>query len=198
MICDISLLCDTPGWLVVSLRPYNPEGISFIDSIKLTDDRKSWLVIGRKKVTLNRSADRHHSSHYNDGDVYIHLKDIEDDTGTNCRVGLATAAAMFESSASEYCEVSVKIPLSDNNRTNTRKTSEIGQDTPKQHNWHLALEEQSTLRISNQNYLDLYNAAVTSLVLCSPSEVYAGPFNMRLWNFCLRTVSLATVSSLGY
>jgi hypothetical protein len=31
-------------WLILSLRPYNPEGISFIHEISLSDDRTSWTI----------------------------------------------------------------------------------------------------------------------------------------------------------
>ena len=37
---------DHPVYLAVSLRPYNPEGVSFIHEIRLGPDRRSWTVDG--------------------------------------------------------------------------------------------------------------------------------------------------------
>src|SRR5688572_2750736 len=41
-LLHINAQADTEGYLVLSLRPYNPEGISFINSVKLAEDRRSW------------------------------------------------------------------------------------------------------------------------------------------------------------
>ena len=179
---DVSLLCDKPGWLVVGVRPYNPEGISFVDSINLHDDRKGWLVNGKNKVTFNREADRHHSSNYTDGDVYIHLKDMQDDTGATCSVGLATSAAMFDATAEERCDVTVKVPLIDNNGVSRRKAKSATKSAQNKTSWQQALEEESNLKIPNQKFVNLYEAAIRSLILCTPSEIYAGPFTYkRFW-----------------
>jgi hypothetical protein len=47
--CRVRVRAQTThaGWLIVSLRPYNPEGISFVHRVALSADRRGWQVEGR-------------------------------------------------------------------------------------------------------------------------------------------------------
>ena len=64
------------AWAIVALRPYNPEGVSFINEIALSPDRMTWAIDGPRAVEFSAPADRHHVSRYRDGDVYSHLRDL--------------------------------------------------------------------------------------------------------------------------
>ena len=99
------------GWLVVTLRPYNPEGISFIHRIKLTPERMGWLVNSENNVDFSAPADRHHISNYHGGDVSIHLNDREDQEQAECDVGMATAAALFKLESGMPRTLIVNVPL---------------------------------------------------------------------------------------
>jgi hypothetical protein len=49
-VCKLRLQAraDTNAWLVLALRPYNPEGISFINQVSLSKERKAWTGVWRK------------------------------------------------------------------------------------------------------------------------------------------------------
>ncbi len=47
------------GWLAVALRPYNPEGISFIEKIAVSADGCGWLINGRHAVLFDHRPARH-------------------------------------------------------------------------------------------------------------------------------------------
>ena len=59
-----------PAWLVVSLRPYNPEGVSFVHRIELDASRSGWAIDG-DRVLFSQPADRHLMSDYSHADVYL-------------------------------------------------------------------------------------------------------------------------------
>src|SRR5690606_40954397 len=48
-LCTLQITARSrqPGWLVVALRPLNPEGISFINDVALSEDRLNWQIDDR-------------------------------------------------------------------------------------------------------------------------------------------------------
>lgn len=160
---------DTGASLVLSLRPSNPEGVSFIHEVKLSDDRQSWVVDDTRAVSFSEPAKRHHVSDYRQGDVHIHLTEREDQTEGRCDVGMVTAAALFPVSAGEEREMTASIPLSD-------IPASLPADAWESERKHARLE------CPEPRYTELYEAAVASLVLHSPDDVYPGPFTYkRFW-----------------
>jgi hypothetical protein len=84
------------GWLAVSLRPYNPEGISFVNDLSLLAGATGWEINKQHAVHFSRPPDEHLMSRYRDGDAYLALR-----AGTFnrrphavCDVGMATGAAL--------------------------------------------------------------------------------------------------------
>lgn len=185
---DISVQSKSSGWLVVCLRPYNPEGISFIDSLQQQSDKAGWLVNGKQEVLFDQAPDRHHSSNYKNGDVFIHLRDRVNDSGTQCNVGLVTAAAMFATQANTKKTVNVQVPLGSANSNpsehsaTTRTDSSSSRELRSSELWADALSEKAVLNIPDRKMTDLYEAAVRTLVLNTPGDIFAGPFTYkRFW-----------------
>ena len=60
-VCQIGFTAssDRPVWLVVSLRPYNPEGVSFIHGIELLEGRKGWEVDKKNFIYFDKPADQY-------------------------------------------------------------------------------------------------------------------------------------------
>lgn len=172
-VCKLRLRAhaDTDAWLVLALRPYNPEGISFVHQVKLTDERRTWIVDDTRRVEFSSMTERHHVSDYRNGDVYIHLKDTEDQVEGLCDVGMVTAAALFPVKAGEDGELTATIPLA------VADTEMLGTDA-----WNISHQGHCTLTCPEPRYQFLYDAAVTSLILHSPDDVYPGPFTYkRFW-----------------
>jgi hypothetical protein len=172
-VCKLHLQArtDANAWLVLALRPQNPEGISFIHRLSLSKDRHAWTVDGTQRVTFSTAAERHHVSDYRRGDVAIHLKDLDDQSEGHCNVGMVTAAALFPVKADEGAEVTVTIPLAD-------VTSEILVADA----WNIVHRDHCRLICPEPRYQFLYDAAVTSLILHSPDDVFPGPFTYkRFW-----------------
>ena len=171
-VCRLRLQAqsDTDASLVLALRPYNPEGISFIHEVRLSDDRRAWTVDETQRIEFSAPADRHHVSDYRQGDVYIHLRDREDQVEGRCEVGMVTAAALFPIKAGEATEITARIPL-----------AEMSAGLPADA-WENAQGNRCRLSCPDPHYQFLYDAAVTSLILHSPEDVYPGPFTYkRFW-----------------
>lgn len=173
-VCRMRLIgrADTKAWAVVALRPYNPEGVSFIHKVALSADRTTWTIDGRPAVEFGSPADHHHVSHYRAGDVYIHLRDLDDKRAGSCAVGMATAAALFKLEPHKPREIVAFIPLKSHHET-TRVPGATWKDSLKNH---------CELRVPDQRFQFLYDAALRTLILHSPGDVYPGPYTYkRFW-----------------
>ncbi|WP_207308809.1 hypothetical protein [Marinobacter caseinilyticus] len=162
---------DLDASLVLALRPCNPEGISFIHRVGLSPSRDAWVVDGKHTVAFSAPAHRHHMSDYRHGDVHIHLSDRDDQTDGVCDVGMVTAAALFRVEPGKTTELTATVPLTDMPaRLNCADA------------WQQERQGHARLVCPDARYQMLYDAAVASLILHSPDDVYPGPFTYkRFW-----------------
>ena len=163
---------DSDAWAVLALRPYNPEGVSLIHRVALSSDGKSWSVDDEARVVFSEPADRHHISNYRSGDVYIHLRDREDQSDGECDVGMVTAAALFRLEPNKPRHIFADVPLSEEaQRPGTAAAL-----------WRSSLSNHCEVRVPDKSYVDLYDKALRTLVLHTPGDVYPGPFTYkRFW-----------------
>lgn len=166
---DLDAECDGPGWLVLALRPYNPEGISFIHEIALDRDRHAWELDRSTRVAFSAPADRHRLSEYHAGDVLQHLDEAADQGHGTCELGMATAAAMFRLAAKQPRRVGARVELG--------KARAGGLPS-----WDDALAGCCRLEVPDAHLGFLFEAALRTLVLHSPADVYPGPYTYkRFW-----------------
>ncbi len=155
--------------VVLGVRPQNPEGVSFVNDVKLEEGGRCWRVNSETAVQLDRPPARHHVSNYRDGDVLFRLPAGEEANTVSCPVGLASAAAVwdFVGNGTAGARVVLHGP---------------GTDAPQEDAWAAEREGVCRLQCPDPHYRFLYNAAVTSLVLHSPADAYPGPYTYkRFW-----------------
>jgi len=160
--------CGATSWLVVAVRPYNPEGVSFVNDIGLDPRGNGWLVDGRA-VSFDRAPSHFAFSDYRRGDVRRHLfDDVGGTSHVHCDVGMATAAALFPIDLRSGADVEVTIALE--RRLHPSST------------WSDALAGAATAVLPHR-LQPLWDAAIRSLILHSPgTEVYPGPYTYkRFW-----------------
>jgi len=173
-VCRLQLdaRSDRGGWLGLALRPCNPEGISFIHEVALSQGRRAWTIDGQHALTFSVPAERHHVSDYHTGDVAIHLHDLQDQTGGVCEVGMVTAAALFRLEPGQPREIGAEILLPDAHRA----------PGPGAAAWEDALQGSCQLQMPDEQIQFLYEAALRTLVLHSPDDVWPGPYTYkRFW-----------------
>ncbi|MBP9865740.1 MAG: hypothetical protein KBC91_04980, partial [Candidatus Omnitrophica bacterium] len=180
VICQIRLaaLSESGGWLAVSLRPCNPEGISFVNKISLLEGRRGWKVNGSACVYFDSAAERIYFSDYWAGDVFGQLPMSIETDGVNCPVGMATAAALFKLEPRAQHEVTISIPL--------QKGAEVKLSDdlkPTLAKWDENLKGSCQARLPDSQFQFLYDAAIRSLILHSPQQdIYPGPYTYkRFW-----------------
>lgn len=178
---EFTARAETNAWLVIALRPYNPEGISFIHEIDLIEGGKGWIVNGQPQVMFGMTPDAVRFSHFKIGDVYQRLREPpSEDARVSCPVGLASAAALFALHPSKAREVFVDVPLA---ATAPKRPSRARPSAPRRAGeWRRAVEGSCRLRIPDARWQFLYDAALYSLVLHTPGDIYPGPYTYkRFW-----------------
>ena len=200
---------DAPGWLVVALRPYNPEGVSFVHRLALEPDRAGWTVDRKRRVRFD-DAGR--------APPLLHLprrrrlpagcRSRASREAVDCDVGMASAAALFriepESTRSRarpdatgarrgIAGRRVRLAMALRSRAELRRwhaavrqagdSRTSGCATGEAATWAQALDGHCRLETAHEPTRFLYDAAVRTLVLHAPGEdVYPGPYTYkRFW-----------------
>ena len=166
--------------LVISLRPYNPEGVSFINNIDLAEDSLSWQVNQKDFVYFDKPADRYVFSDYQRGDVYSRLSLEENEKGISCRVGMASAAAVFVLEAGKSQEITVSVSSTKNK---IEEKAFLGYQENTKTVWKESLAGAAGLQIPDKHFQFLYETAIYTMILHSPKEVYPGPYIYRRFWF---------------
>jgi putative flippase GtrA len=179
-ICQIRLIgsAGDRSRLVICLRPYNPEGVSFINKIELLKDKAGWLVNGESQVLFNKPPDKYVFSEYQRGDVFSRLLSEEKENGISCKVGMATSAAIYKLEAGQPLEITVSMPLTKNDKEILEDSSAAAQSA-----WKKELQGVCELHIPDELFQSLYQTAIHTMILHSPKEVYPGPFIYRRFWF---------------
>ena len=171
---------NSKAQLVISLRPYNPEGVSFINNIALLEGSFGWLVNSENSVLLDKPPDRYIFSDYHRGDVYSRLLSMDNEKGIFCKVGMATSAAVYDLQEGQSKEITLLVPLT---KLKIDKESFVDYQKDVQLSWEKSLQGACVLQIPDENFQSLYHAAIQTMVLHSPKEVYPGPFIYRRFWF---------------
>ena len=170
---------EYPGWMVISLRPYNPEGIAFIHKIGFdTGKRDKWIIDDRPEVFFDTSVERHKSSNYRNGDVSLCVQEISEQEGSLCDVGMCTAGAFFRLQAGIPRQIGVKAAIRDESHESFRVRWSSSEEA-----WEQSLKDHCILSVPDKKMQFLYDAAVRTLILHSPGDIFPGPYTYRRFWF---------------
>lgn len=173
-VCVLRYQAKAPpgAYLAVSLRPYNPEGVSFIHEVEAVGS--GWVVNGKDSVRFSVEPDRTFFSTYADGDVStLALSERIFPLRAVCKVGMATAAALFRVDARGTRSVVVEVPYEEKKSAAKMRRAE---------SWKQALEPAARLRVPDAAFSALYEASLRALVLHTPGEIFPGPYTYkRFW-----------------
>jgi hypothetical protein len=181
------------GWLVLSLRPYNPEGIQFIDSIAYDQDQHLFRVNDETDLLLDRRPDKVLFSTYAAGDVANNLEASAAEREVFCDIGMATAAALFPIAKQERVNLTLSAPLVSPSAADTPARPIEGAAARK--SWQIWVAETAQLQVPDSSIQFLYDAAVRTLLLLSAEEAYPGPYTYR--RFWFRDACLMLNALLG-
>ncbi len=163
--------------LVVAVRPYNPEGIQFIEKIHHDTEANALVVNENARVLFGATPAATHFSNYHEGDVLHYLnRSAETLDQIECPVGMSTAAAEFPVGEERQTELAIDIPLQADIR------AQDGQKFAQSSTWSSHVERTAQLDVPDDQYQFLYDACVRTLSLLSADEVVPGPYTyFRFW-----------------
>jgi hypothetical protein len=177
LLIGIEARSATPGWLAVSVRPYNPEGIQFVETIEVDRSRQQWRINNETTVRLSEVPRKILFSNYNQGDVLHKIGAEEDVHAVTCDVGLATSAALFRLPRNGRKTIQVAVYLDEELQREGKQKKGTSQT------WDSSLETAARLEIPDARLQFLYAAAVRTLILLSADEVVPGPYTYRRFWF---------------
>jgi hypothetical protein len=186
------------GMLVASVRPFNPEGVQFIDHIRARQHHDGWRLNNRLEILFDRPADKLLASDYSHGDVFSLLGDIggrtletEDHLDVQCAAGMATAAAVYHFDEPET-SLRVCIPI----HQELKALGNAARFNPSV-SWPTIRSEVASLRIPDRQLQFLYDAAIHTLVLLSADEIVPGPYTYRRFWFRDACLMMNALLSIG-
>jgi hypothetical protein len=186
------------GALIVAIRPYNPEGVQFIDHIAALSNGDGFCVNHRLEVIADRSASQLLFSDYAHGDVFsllddasIRSADASQHQQVHCKVGMATAAAVFRfESGRTSLKLQVLLQKELNALGNVR-----GFDPAM--TWPAARAQVAQLHVPDERLQFLYDAAMHTLLLLSADEIVPGPYTYRRFWFRDACLMMNALLSIG-
>ena len=198
-VAELNVVATAEGAarLVVALRPYNPEGVQFIDAIDASEPRTGWLVNDKTEVMLDRAAEQMLVSDYAHGDVSSLLHGSTERIGGNhdqphvvCSVGMATAAAIY--SFEGETSLRLRVPL----QNELASLGNVERFNPRV-NWNEARRPIAKLQVPDARMQRLYDAAVQTLLLLSADEVVPGPYTYRRFWFRDACIMMNSLLAIG-
>ncbi len=179
LVCTISFnaWASQKSWLMICVRPYNPEGVSFIKSIGRLKGPEGWVVNNKEEVYLDKKPFRYMFSNYRGGDLCNrvftikpeNMPEVKAGESISCAVGMATSAALYPLIPGQQEQVSVRIPL-------PPKKSGIASS------WTDHMQKACLLKVPDQQFQFLFKVAIKTMILHSPGDIYPGPFTYkRFW-----------------
>jgi hypothetical protein len=178
---DFRIEPNRNGTFAVAIRPYNPEGISFIHAIQSACSKKGLAINDCHLVSFEIQPDVVLFSNFRHGDVFHQITKPASSPGRGirCEAGMATAAALFKIRSSQVSEVKLRIPLSSDKKVScfrqagTKPSSDI---------WETILKNTCNCNFLYKRYQELFRSAFYSLLIHTSDTVYAGPFTYkRFW-----------------
>ncbi len=181
-----------PGHVAVTLRPYNPEGVSFVHRIVPAADRRQWRVNDKNSVEFDREPERQAFSVYEHGDVAHHLTGGANElTEAVCPVGLASAAALFPCADLQQKPLEIRIPIYDELDPKKRPHCVA------MPGWRETMAPLAKLQVSDARIQTLFEQAAATVVLHTPDEVYPGPYTYKRFWFRDAAFMLNALLTLG-
>jgi hypothetical protein len=170
------LKTSVDGWLIAALRPFNPEGIQFIETVSTMVGNSGWLVNEENEIHFSESPEKILYSSYGHGDVSRLLDGRQESRSVKCRIGMATAAAFFRAEGRERTKkITLGIPLEMPEKTSRPPASPAG--------WEAAVQPAARLRVPDEKITFLYDTAVRTLIHLSADDIVPGPYTYRRFWF---------------
>ncbi|EFI36128.1 conserved hypothetical protein [Desulfonatronospira thiodismutans ASO3-1] len=181
------------AWLAVSIRPYNPEGVQFVEKLEFREKSCSWLINGDYTVFLERQPEKILHANYLEGDVLhgIQENDMQESYKVKCPTGMATGAALYRLQPGVEQELDISVPLGG------EKAGTTGRISSSREAWKRSVQGTAALNVPDKKMQFIYDAAVRSILLLSADDVVPGPYTYKRFWFRDACLMLNAMLALG-
>ncbi|MFC3093288.1 hypothetical protein [Alteromonas sediminis] len=195
-VLKTTIRSDIPdgGKIVIAFRPYNPEGIQFIERVNVNKVRKQVTVNNDTLVHFDRPADCHYFSKYLHGDVVSAIERdaaSDDDFEVKCEAGMATAALGFNVKPNSGQQtLTVHIDLA-------KEMARDGHRSAKTAAWSELFAAAASLETPDKQLNKVFKSSLVTLALLSAKDIVPGPYTYkRFWfrDACLMMNALLAVN----
>ncbi|WP_367870886.1 hypothetical protein [Luteolibacter sp. Populi] len=186
---EVCATANEDGWVVVAVRPYNPEGVQFINRIGMDASGTAFRVNDESTVKLGEKPDSLRMAHYAEGDVYLDLPGSSEEREVTCDTGMATAAALFRLHAGQTRVLGISATL----ERDTKEAKHLNAAL----SWQEALKGTSALKVADGKVQFLYDAAVRTMLLLSAEDLVPGPYTYRRFWFRDACLMLHPMLAIG-
>lgn len=177
---------EATGWLIIALRPFNPEGVAIVDSIEFRSRRIAYVnkTVG---VVFSREPDAILCSNSAQGDTAALFLTQEDAalTSIDCAQGLANAVAAFrfnlQSSEEQSIDYSVALATEKElHRHPLKQTWRVPFEKRKiafQKRWESELADAAQFQFADHQLQNLFDASRLALLQLHDGDfISPGPF----------------------
>lgn len=190
---EIEVLAESGGRLHCVIRPYNPEGVQFIENIAYAAAEKQIRVNRGDSVFLSEHPDHMAFSDYQTGDVVHRLDRSGNGAAVHCDAGMATAAFSFDLEAGASKKLTCTVPLAEKT-----SVSSMHRDNGDGQAWSEAMAGSARLEVPDERMTTLFDAAKNTLMLLSTeTDIVPGPFTYRRFWFRDACLMLNALMSIG-
>ncbi|MGM0444047.1 MAG: hypothetical protein ACQEQV_07660 [Fibrobacterota bacterium] len=176
--CRITVSVDTQsdGTLICAVRPFNPEGVSFIHAITTEEENRRWRINKSENIDFASTPDAILLSNYANGDFRTSMdipprKSTKTGEQISCPVGMANGGALYRVSPPGR-SITVRVPY------HTAKKTQIPGDSPDKI-WNTALADTCTFSGVENDFIRLFDISKRTILLHYQSTIYAGPFTYK-------------------
>lgn len=183
---------DDARLLVAALRPYNPEGIQLVESLRYDQGRQDLIVNSEQTVHFAQAPEGMRMTNYERGDILHHLQAEESDQSSiTCEVGMATGAALFDISDGSR-SIEVRVPLHQELDSTGRRAA-----TSPSRSWSEVIGETARLSVPDEQIQSIYDAAARTVIQLSAGEIVPGPYTYRRFWFRDACLMMHAMQALG-
>ena len=186
-ILDVDAEGGPDDRLVIAIRPYNPEGVQFIDRLEPLAEAGGFRVNRTTDVVLDPAPDAVRLNRYDEGDVFQSLDRADGrEAGVDCPVGMATGAALYALPGGRR-SVRVAVALED-----------APPPPDQRQGWREVHRGCARAALPESDLQALFDTARTTLVLHSVDEIVPGPYTYRRFWFRDACLIVHALLAAGY
>ncbi|MGJ3243357.1 MAG: hypothetical protein ACFE0O_10440 [Opitutales bacterium] len=184
-------------WIGVAVRPYNTEGIQFVDTVTSGDAGSVLHVNKETNIRFPVLPAEVRTSTYAEGDVY-HKRMAQGAADVRCPAGMASALALFSAMDLPTDGLSVSIPLEGRPLLRDARSKRAPEPAEAQiRTWPEARAGSARLQVPDARTQEVFEAARHALIMLSASEPVPGPYTYRRFWYRDAALMLNGLHALG-